>query len=139
MGLIDVSGIQFRMTYLQLAYIHLATVLLAFFLGAYLLLNKKGTASHRRIGKYYMVLMMLTAIIALFMQAQVGTQLLGHFGYIHLFCVLVLYSVPTAYVAARNGDLAKHKANMVGVYVGGILIAGAFTLMPGRLLHKWLF
>ncbi len=139
MRLIDVSGIQFRMTYLQLAYIHLATVLMAFVLGAYLLLNKKGTASHRQIGKYYMLLMMLTAVVALFMQAQVGPRFLGHFGYIHLFCVLVLYSVPAAYVAARNGNLTKHKANMVGVYVGGILIAGAFTLMPGRLLHQWLF
>jgi len=28
---------------------------------------------------------------------------------------------------------------MIGVYVGGILIAGTFALMPGRLLHEWLF
>jgi len=32
-----------------------------------------------------------------------------------------------------------HRANMLGVYVGGVLIAGAFALMPGRLLHGWLF
>jgi uncharacterized membrane protein len=127
------------MSYLQLAYIHLATVLMASILGALLIFKKKGTASHRRVGKYYMMLMLTTAVVALFMPAQVGPAFLGHFGFIHLFCVLVLYSVPAAYFAARNGNVAKHKYNMIGVYVGGILIAGAFTLMPGRLLHKWLF
>jgi uncharacterized membrane protein len=127
------------MSYLQLAYIHLATVFLASILGALLLFKKKGTASHRRVGKYYMMLMLTTAVVALFMPAQVGPAFLGHFGFIHLFCVLVLYSVPAAYFAVRNGNIAKHKFNMIGVYVGGILIAGTFTLMPGRLLHKWLF
>ena len=53
--------------------------------------------------------------------------------------MLVLYLVPSAFFAVRKGDLIKHKANMIGVYVGGILIAGAFALMPGRLLHNWLF
>jgi uncharacterized membrane protein len=112
---------------------------LASILGVLLLVNKKGTASHRRIGKYYMMLMLTTAVVALLMPAKVGPVFLGHFGFIHLFCVLVLYAVPTAYFAARKGELAKHKYNMIGVYLGGILIAGAFTLMPGRLLHKWLF
>lgn len=127
------------MSYLQLAYIHLATVLLAFKLGGLLLLRKKGTATHRLIGKYYMAIMLITAVIALFMPAKVGPALLGHFGFIHVFCMLVLYSVPAAYFAARKGHLAEHKAHMLSVYVGGILIAGAFTFMPGRLLHKWLF
>jgi uncharacterized membrane protein len=127
------------MSYLQLAYIHLATVLLASILGALLLFKKKGSTSHRRIGKCYMILMLITAVVALLMPAKVGPAFLGHFGFIHLFCVLVLYSVPAAYCAARKGDIAKHKYNMIGVYVGGILIAGAFTLMQGRLLHKWLF
>jgi uncharacterized membrane protein len=28
---------------------------------------------------------------------------------------------------------------MVGLYVGALLVAGAFTLSPGRLIHTWLF
>lgn len=28
---------------------------------------------------------------------------------------------------------------MISLYVGGLLIAGSFTLMPGRLLHGWVF
>jgi uncharacterized membrane protein len=51
----------------------------------------------------------------------------------------VLVSVPIAYVSARNGNIGAHRASMIGLYVGGILIAGSFALMPGRLLHQWLF
>ena len=29
--------------------------------------------------------------------------------------------------------------SMISTYVGGILIAGSFALMPGRLLNDWLF
>lgn len=85
-----------------------------------------------------MLLMLATALIALFMPAEIGPTILGHFGYIHLFCLLVAYSVPTAFFAARKGNIKKHKRSMIGLYVGAILIAGVFTFMPGRLLHTWL-
>jgi uncharacterized membrane protein len=127
------------MTYIQLAYLHLMTVVPAFFIGAALLVSRKGSANHRLLGKAYMVLMLLTACISLFMSAEVGPTVLGHFGFIHLFSLLVLYLVPSAYVAARAGNIRRHRANMIGLYVGGILIAGAFAFAPGRLLHTWIF
>ena len=73
------------------------------------------------------------------MPAEVGPQVLGHFGFIHLFSVLVLVSVPLAVYNIRRGNVAGHRNNMVGVYIGGILIAGTFAFMPGRMLHGWLF
>jgi uncharacterized membrane protein len=73
------------------------------------------------------------------MPAYVGPRLVGHFGFIHLFALLVLYSVPSAYYYARNGNIAKHRQKMIGLYVGGLLIAGSFAFMPGRLLNQWLF
>ena len=127
------------MTYLQLAYFHLGTVFPAFLIGTYLLFNSKGRNIHKLFGKIYMVLMLLTASVTLFMSAIVGPTLLNHFGFIHLFSLLVFYSVPTAYFATRNGNIAKHKSSMLGLYIGGLLIAGSFTLMPGRLLHVWFF
>ena len=127
------------MTYTQLAYLHLATVVPAFFIGALQLLRRKGTPSHKLLGKIYMVLMLATALITLAMPAQVGPQFLNHFGFIHSFSLLTLFSVPTAYFAARRGDIRAHRAAMIGLYVGGILIAGTFALMPGRMLHEWLF
>ena len=126
------------MTYLQLAYLHLGTVFPAFLIGTFLLLNRKGTPAHKVLGKIYMSLMLVTAIVTLFMSARVGPTLLGHFGFIHLFSFLVFYFVPTAYLALRGGNIKKHRDSMIGLYVGGILIAGGFTFVPGRLLHSWL-
>ncbi|TXH70797.1 MAG: DUF2306 domain-containing protein [Thiothrix sp.] len=127
------------MTYLQLAYLHLGTVVPAFFIGSFLLLSQKGSEKHKMLGKVYMVLMLVTAVITLFMPARVGPTFIGHFGFIHLFSLLVLYSVPTAYIAIRNKNIKAHRQNMIGLYVGGILIAGSFAFSPGRLLHTWLF
>jgi uncharacterized membrane protein len=44
-----------------------------------------------------------------------------------------------AYLAARRGHIRAHRFAMISLYVGGILIAGAFAFSPGRMLHKWLF
>lgn len=125
--------------YLPLAYAHLATVLPAFVIGTYMMFARKGNALHRLLGKTYMVLMLVTAAITLFMPAAVGPKILNHFGFIHLFSVLTIATVPRAYLAARRHDVKAHKYNMIGLYVGAILIAGGFAFMPGRLLHSWLF
>lgn len=127
------------MPYLSLAYVHLATVLPCFLIGAWLLLRRKGTRVHKRLGRAYAVLILFTALVTLPMPAAVGPRLLDHFGFIHLFSLLVLFSVPAALYSIRRGNVAAHRGHMVGVYVGGILIAGTFALMPGRLLHGWLF
>ena len=127
------------MNYLDLAYLHLGTVVPAFVIGTYLLMKRKGTAQHKMLGKAYMVLMLITAVISLFMEAQVGSKLLNHFGYIHILSVLTLYAVPVAYFSAKQGNIERHRNSMVALYVGGMLVAGFFAMMPGRLLHTWLF
>ena len=127
------------MTYMQLTYLHLGSLSPAFVIGTYLLLNRKGTPVHRFLGKIYMGLMLFTAFITLFMEALVGPKFLNHFGFLHLLSLFVLYTVPTAYRAIRVGNIKLHKRKMVGLYVGALLIAGAFTLSPGRLIHSWLF
>jgi len=127
------------MTYHQIAYIHLAIILPAFAIGTFLMFRHKGTTLHKMLGRIYLVLMLLTGILTLFMPAQVGPRLLGHFGFLHLFSLCALYIVPAAYFAARNGRLIAHRLNMIGLYIGGILISGAFAFMPGRMLHELLF
>jgi uncharacterized membrane protein len=127
------------MTYSQLTYLHLATVLPAFVIGTIQLFRRKGTPTHKLLGKIYMILMLATGLITLAMPAKVGPQIFGHFGFIHAFSFLTLYGVPSAYFAARRGDIKMHRASMIGLYVGGILIAGSFALAPGRMLHELLF
>ena len=127
------------MTYTQLAYLHLATVVPAFGIGLLQFARRKGTRAHKLLGRVYMVLMMATGLITLAMPAEVGPRFLDHFGFIHAFSVLALINVPAAYIAARSGNIKLHRFNMLALYFGGILIAGAFAFSPGRMLHSWLF
>ncbi len=127
------------MTYEQLMYIHLATVVPCFFIGAFLLLRKKGGLLHKRLGKIYMVLMLITATITLFMQAQVGSKFLNHFGWIHSFSFLTIATVPLAYYRIKQGNVVAHKRALISLYVGAIIIAGGFTFVPGRYLYHVFF
>ncbi len=127
------------MTYEQLMYIHLATVVPCFFIGAFLLLRKKGGLLHKRLGKIYMVLMLITATITLFMQAQVGPKFLNHFGWIHSFSFLTIATVPLAYYRIKQGNVVAHKRALISLYVGAIIIAGGFTFVPGRYLYHVFF
>lgn len=126
-------------TYLILMYAHIITVVPCIFIGAYLFLRSKGTAHHKLIGKIYMTLMFTTALLSLFLPAKVGPQFLSHFGFIHLFSVLTIYSVPTSIIAIKKGNVRKHKAKLVRLYIGAIVIAGGFTLAPGRYMHELFF
>ena len=44
-----------------------------------------------------------------------------------------------AALAARRGNIAAHRRIMQGIFVGGLVIAGGFTFMPGRIMHSVLF
>lgn len=127
------------MSYLELVYIHLATVVPAFIIGTILLLSRKGSRRHKMMGIIYMILMLVTAVVSLFLQAQVGPVFLDHFGYIHLLSLLTIYTVFVAYISAKNGNVKRHSSSMIGLYIGGILLAGSFAFTPGRHLHSWLF
>ncbi|MEM8897128.1 MAG: DUF2306 domain-containing protein [Bacteroidota bacterium] len=127
------------MSYSTLMYIHLATVVPCFFLGILLFSIKKGTGIHKNLGKVYMILMFFTATVTLFMPAQVGPTFLDHFGWIHSFSFLTIWTVPTAYIAIRQGRVADHKRKLILLYVGAIIIAGGFTFAPGRYLHELFF
>ncbi|MFT4754079.1 MAG: putative membrane protein [Salibacteraceae bacterium] len=127
------------MNYIDLMYLHLATIIPAFLLGTFLLIVKKGTKTHKYSGRVYMILMLITAVITLFMPAEVGPRFLNHFGWIHSFSFLTIYTVPTAYLAIKKGDVKSHKRKMILLYFGAIIIAGGFTFFPGRYLYHVFF
>jgi uncharacterized membrane protein len=127
------------MEYNTLLIIHLATVLPCFLIGTILLIIKKGTKIHIYSGRVYMILMLLTATVTLFMPAQVGPRFLDHFGLLHGFSLLTIYSVPTAYLAIKAGNVKVHKRKMILLYFGAIILAGGFTFYPGRYLSNLFF
>ena len=62
---------------------------------------------------------------------------IGRYGAIHLLSLLTLVTLVRAIQAVRTGQVVAHRASMISLYVS-LLIAGAFTLMPTRILGAWL-
>ena len=115
---------------------HLATVIPAFLLGTWLLFfSRKGAPVHRKIGFVYLTLMTVTAIATMFIQAIRP----GHWSLIHLFVLLTFWSVFMAIYRISKGDVEGHKKAMIGLYFGGLIIAGGFTFFPGRLMYRIFF
>ncbi len=127
------------MNYESLMYVHLLTVVPCVFIGGYLLAARKGGIFHRRLGAIYMMLMLGTAIITLFIPAGVGPQFLNHFGYLHILSFIVIWTVPTAFFDIKKGKRRSHQRKMIILYISGIIIAGGFTFFPGRYLYQLFF
>ena len=58
--------------------------------------------------------------------------------FIHLFIPATLGALFVAFRRLRLGDITGHRQSMQGLYVGACLVAGGFTLLPGRYLGNLL-
>jgi uncharacterized membrane protein len=120
--------------------VHVATVVPAFFLGTWLIFfSTKGARRHRAVGFVYLALMTITAIAALFIHQIPAIDIFHGFGPIHIFSIVTLSGVVGALRGAWSHNIRMHKRSMLGVYVGGLLIAGSFAFMPGRIMHSIVF
>ena len=120
--------------------VHVATVTPAFAIGSWqIFASRKGAPAHRTLGYLYLALMTVTAISALFIHSLMPKGPFGGFSPIHLFVIGTLVGVVNALGAARTHNTAAHRGAMLGVYVGGILIAGSLAFFPGRIMHAVVF
>lgn len=115
-----------------LMWAHLATVLPALLIGTVLMVQTKGTAIHIALGRIYMLLMLTTAVLSFWVRGLNGEALSP----IHALSAWTIVSVLTGWWAIRTGRRRVHRGFMIGLYAG-VLIAGAFTLLPGRALGKF--
>ena len=120
--------------------LHVFTVVPAFFLGTWLIFfSRKGARRHRAIGYVYLSLMTVTAIAALFIHQIPAIDIVYGFGPIHIFSILTLSGVVGALRGAWSHNVKMHRSSMLGVYIGGLLIAGTFAFLPGRIMHAMVF
>ena len=127
---------------MQIIYAHATLALLAVPLGFYILLTKKGTKQHRILGRIWVTFLIIVSLTAIFIQ----TINPGQYSWIHLLIPFTLVSLIYSIWNIKKYKKTKierykysHMYSMIGVYVGALLIAGAFTLMPGRFFHHILF
>lgn len=115
--------------------IHLGAAVSVVALTVFQLTAAKGVWLHRVLGYVWLGLMSTVAISSIFIRELNH----GHFSFIHLFTLLTLITVPQIVYFARTHRVDSHKRAVYGLVIGGLVIAGAFTFMPGRLMWNLFF
>lgn len=114
--------------------LHLGAALAALLLGALVLARRKGTRSHKRLGRLWVVFMLVVAFSSFWiLELRRGAG----FSMIHLLSVWTLVSLALALWFIRRGNVRAHKGFMIGTYLG-LAGAGLGALAPGRALYLFL-
>ncbi|BBF81081.1 DUF2306 domain-containing protein [Asticcacaulis excentricus] len=115
--------------------IHLSTAMTAFVIGLYQLLGPKGRTPHRLLG-YIWLALMLTAAISSFWLRGLNH---GMFSFIHILSGWTVVVAPMILYAARTKNIKRHRTMATSLFMGGLVVAGLFAFMPGRLLWHVFF
>jgi uncharacterized membrane protein len=116
--------------------LHAIAAMSAFVLGAVQLAAPKGTLPHRTLGWIWALLMALVAISSFWVHQ---IRLLGPWSPIHLLSIFTLVMLPLGVWRAHRHDVNAHRWTMIGIFTCALVIAGLFTLVPGRIMHAVLF
>jgi uncharacterized membrane protein len=116
--------------------IHAFVAIAAFVLGVVQLAAPKGTIPHRTVGWTWVGLMVLIAVSSFWIH---GFRIIGPFSPIHLLSIFTLAMLPLAVWHARRHRVERHRKAMTSIFVGAMVIAGLFTLLPGRIMHDVVF
>jgi uncharacterized membrane protein len=115
---------------------HTVAAITAFALGVVQFAAPKGTLPHRTIGWLWVALMTIVAASALLIHE---IRLWGPWSPIHLLAIFTLMMLPPAVLHARRHNVARHRKAMLAIFLGALVIAGLFTLLPGRIMHAVVF
>jgi uncharacterized membrane protein len=113
--------------------LHVLASAVTLLLTALIFTRARGTRMHRRLGWAWVIAM--GALAGSGFMITSGGGLIGPFSWIHGLSAFVLVALPLAVLAARRRDRRSHRGWMLGMVWGGLVVAGGFTLLPGRLMH----
>jgi uncharacterized membrane protein len=115
--------------------LHVAAAVLALVVGVVIFLLPKGTGFHRALGWTWVSSMIVVAAtsVAMIVDLKTGVNAL------HVFTAVTVVSLWAGLTGIRRGDVRQHAGSMIGLYVGGLIIAGAFAFIPGRTMWQVVF
>ena len=116
--------------------LHAFAAMTAFVLGVVQLAAPKGTLPHRMIGWIWVLLMASVAVSSFWIHQL---RLVGPWSPIHLLSIFTLSMLPLALWRAHTHRVADHRRIMIGLFSGALVVAGLFTLLPGRIIHEVVF
>jgi uncharacterized membrane protein len=116
--------------------LHAFAAMSAFGLGVYQLARRKGTPHHRLTGWTWVTLMVIVAASAFWIHEL---RIWGPWSPIHLLSIFTLTMLPVGVLYARHHNVRGHMFTMISIFAGALIIAGIFTLAPGRIMHAVVF
>jgi uncharacterized membrane protein len=115
--------------------LHLFAAAAALCLGAVVLVRRKGTPSHKALGRLWVALMTVVALSSFWIyEIRKGAGP----SWIHLLSVWTLVSLACALYFIRRGQVRAHRGFMIGTFLG-LAGAGLGALAPGRALYRFFF
>lgn len=111
--------------------IHVVCALLAVVTALAVLVWQKGTRTHRWLGAAFFAAMMAAAFSSFGIQAVIP----GAFSPIHILSVATITTLPLALYYLWRGNTRAHACIML-YNVAGLIMAGAFTFLPQRILGQ---
>ena len=115
--------------------IHALFAVSALLIGFLQLSNKKGTTQHKVLGRVWVAMMAIICLTSFWIRTLMPNGMFWGYSPIHLLSIFVLIQITLGVYFAKVGNIVKHKRCMTYTYFGGLIIAGAFTFYPGRLLY----
>jgi uncharacterized membrane protein len=116
--------------------VHAFAAMAAFVLGAIQIAAPKGALPHRMLGWVWVALMLVISGSSFLIH---GIRLWGSWSPIHLLSVFAPVMLVVGVLAARRHRVRAHGITMISIFAGALVLAGLFTLVPGRLLYTVLF
>lgn len=117
--------------------IHMTAAIAAIATGPIALWARRGAQQrprlHRAFGYAWVTLMLLTATSAIFISGDDLPHWRG-LGPIHVLILVTYAMLILAFWYLAKGNITGHRKTMQRLYFGACVVAGAFTLLPGRYL-----
>ena len=122
--------------------IHFATALLALLIGPVAIWARRAAPVrpqlHRLAGRLWVALIITTALSTLFIRTFDKPNLAGY-SFLHLLVPVVIGTVAYSFHRLRRRDIVSHRRSMQWLYVLACIVAGLFTLLPNRMIGRWLW
>ncbi len=93
---------------------------------------RKGSRYHHVLGWVWVISMGMVAVSSFWIN---DFRWVGAFGPVHLLSILVLYSLVSGVRAARRHQVKAHRDTMRSLVFGALILAGAFTVLPDRIMY----
>ena len=118
--------------------LHAFAAMVALLLGIVQLAAPKGTLPHRTLGWVWVVLLLTISISSFWIHGH-SWRLWRTWSPIHLLSIFTPVMLIVGVVSARRHNVVSHKITMISIFIGALVIAGAFTVVPGQIMHRVVF